>query len=264
MPLSFHVQRQTCQALSTSKGCVANDVPSRRAWTVVPDGQLALPYHSTRSTSPPRTGSLFSSHHAGQHPNVRQSNFTRASQVRPMPPRQLPVSLPPKYLSFSFVARMTKLDLPSRNTFLRSLRYWPMFSGRSQNTGFLIISRAVEMVHFDGSGAEPAGPSNSSWKRKLGVAVCGGGTRGGGCGRIVRTSRGALLGGIRFYGRDPTRPFVDVVAHGFDDLDALARCVRDEWSMVTTRFARLRARPGSIVGPRVLLDVSIHVARHGD
>jgi hypothetical protein len=128
----------------------------------------------------------------------------------------------------------------------------------------LITSRAVEMVHFDGSGAEPAGPSNSSWKRKLGVAVCGGGTRGGGCGRIVRTSRGALLGGIRFYGRDPTRPFVDVVAHGFDDLDALARCVRDEWSMVTTRFARLRARPGSIVGPRVLLDVSIHVARYGD
>jgi hypothetical protein len=82
--------------------------------------------------------------------------------------------------------------------------------------------------------------------------------------RIVRTSRGALLGGIRFYGRDPTRPFVDVVAHGFGDLDALANCVRDEWSMFTTRFARLRARPGSIVGPRVLLDVSIHVARYGD
>src|SRR6195952_4099163 len=123
MPLSFHVTRQTCQALSTSKGWVANDVPSSRAWTVDPDGQLPLPYHSTRSTSPPRTGSLLSSHHAGQQPSVRQSNLTRASQVRPMPPRQLPVSLPPKYLPFSFVARMTRLDLPSRKTLRRSFRY---------------------------------------------------------------------------------------------------------------------------------------------
>ena len=56
-----------------------------------------------------------------------------------------------------------------------------MFSGRSQNTGFLMVSRAVEMIHFDGSGAEPAGPSNSSWKRNAGVAVSGGGTRGGVC-----------------------------------------------------------------------------------
>jgi hypothetical protein len=82
--------------------------------------------------------------------------------------------------------------------------------------------------------------------------------------RIVRTSRGALLGGIRFYGGDPTRPFVDVVAHGFGYLDALANCVRDERSMFATRFARLRAGPGSIVGPRVLLDVSIQVARYAD
>jgi hypothetical protein len=82
--------------------------------------------------------------------------------------------------------------------------------------------------------------------------------------RVVRTSRGALLGGIRFYGRDPARPFVDVLAHDFDDLDALTACVRDEWAMFATRFARLRAAPGSITGSSVLLDVSIHVARYTD
>jgi hypothetical protein len=71
--------------------------------------------------------------------------------------------------------------------------------------------------------------------------------------RVVRTPRGALLGGIRFYGRDSTRPFVEVVAYDFDDLDALRSCVRDEWAVFATRFARLRARPGS--RPRVLDDV---------
>jgi hypothetical protein len=44
-----------------------------------------------------------------------------------------------------------------------------MFSGLSQNTGFLIVSRARATDHFAGSGAEPAGPSNSSWKRNAGI-----------------------------------------------------------------------------------------------
>lgn len=82
--------------------------------------------------------------------------------------------------------------------------------------------------------------------------------------RIVATSRGALLGGIRFYGRDTARPFVEVVAHDFDDLDALRACVHEEWSTFAARFARLRARPGCVAGPKVLLDCSIHLARYGD
>ena len=37
------------------------------------------------------------------------------------------------------------------------------FSGSSQNVGSSIDSRAFATSHFDGSGADPAGPSNSSW-----------------------------------------------------------------------------------------------------
>lgn len=69
----------------------------------------------------------------------------------------------------SLVARSTKLDLPSTKTFSRSLRYWPQNSGRSNPFGFLIGVRFDEIAHLDGSGAEPAGPSNSSWNRKLPV-----------------------------------------------------------------------------------------------
>jgi len=82
--------------------------------------------------------------------------------------------------------------------------------------------------------------------------------------RLVETSHGALLGGIRFYGRDVDRPFVEVVAHDFDELDALRECVHREWSPFATRFARLRARPGTIRGARVLLDQGVHLARYRD
>jgi RimJ/RimL family protein N-acetyltransferase len=82
--------------------------------------------------------------------------------------------------------------------------------------------------------------------------------------RVVETSRGALLGGIRFYGRDVTRPFVEVVGHDFDDLDALRDCVQREWSPFAVRFARLRARPGALRGPQVLLDNGVHLARYRD
>ena len=82
--------------------------------------------------------------------------------------------------------------------------------------------------------------------------------------RGVETSRGALLGGIRFYGRDVSRPFVEVVGHDFDDLDALRDCVHREWSPFAARFARLRARPGTLCGPRVLLDCGVHLARYRD
>jgi hypothetical protein len=59
-----------------------------------------------------------------------------------MPPHHVPCTLPLVYLPLSLVARMTRLALPSRNTCWRSSRYCPMFSGLSQNTGFLIVSRA--------------------------------------------------------------------------------------------------------------------------
>lgn len=82
--------------------------------------------------------------------------------------------------------------------------------------------------------------------------------------RLLRTAAGDLLGGIRFYGRDISRPFIEVVGHGFTDLDALSACVRAEWAEFTPRFLRLHARPGAVSGPKVLLDKSIHVARYRD
>jgi RimJ/RimL family protein N-acetyltransferase len=82
--------------------------------------------------------------------------------------------------------------------------------------------------------------------------------------RSVGSSHGALLGGIRFYGRDVQRPFVEIVAHSFEDMDALCDCVRSEWSMFAPQYLRVRARPGRFAGPKVLLDKSIHVARCRD
>jgi len=80
--------------------------------------------------------------------------------------------------------------------------------------------------------------------------------------RHIRTPRGQLLGGIRFYGQDVARPFVDVLAHSFTDLAALADAVAAEWSPFWVRFIRLQHRPGIINGDNVILDQTIHVARY--
>lgn len=82
--------------------------------------------------------------------------------------------------------------------------------------------------------------------------------------RRIRTSAGALLGGIRFYGRDISRPFVEVVAHSFGDLDRLRDCVAREWAMFTPQFLRVRTKPGRLAGADVLLDVSVYLARYCD
>jgi hypothetical protein len=83
--------------------------------------------------------------------------------------------------------------------------------------------------------------------------------------RIVATPQGELLGGIRFYGRDIGRPFIDVLAHNFDDIDALKACVTREWSDFSIRYLRLRTRPGLLAArPDVILDQSIHVGRYRD
>ena len=80
--------------------------------------------------------------------------------------------------------------------------------------------------------------------------------------RHLRTPRGELLGGIRFSGQDVARPFVDVLAHSFTDLSALADTVAAEWAPFAVRFMRLQHRPGIINGDNVILDQTIHVARY--
>lgn len=83
--------------------------------------------------------------------------------------------------------------------------------------------------------------------------------------RHLRTTRGNVLGGIRFYSRDIARPFVDVLAHSFDDVDALAECVAAEWSAFNVRFLRLRTKPRLLAHrPDVILDKSVHLARCRD
>lgn len=82
--------------------------------------------------------------------------------------------------------------------------------------------------------------------------------------RHVRTPRGSLPGGIRFYGRDISRPFVEVIGHDFDDLDALGGCVASEWARFAPRFLRVRVLPGTLRGPNILLDNTIHAARYRD
>jgi hypothetical protein len=82
--------------------------------------------------------------------------------------------------------------------------------------------------------------------------------------RRICTSSGTLLGGIRFYGRDISRPFVEIIAHSFDDLSRLGDCVRHEWSMFAPPAIRLRTRPGRLNGANVTLDGSVYVARYCD
>jgi hypothetical protein len=82
--------------------------------------------------------------------------------------------------------------------------------------------------------------------------------------RVIRTSHGSLLGGIRFRGRDVNRPFVEIIAHGFDDLHRLRACVREEWSMFRPEYLRLCVRPGRISEQNALLDMSIYVSRYRD
>jgi hypothetical protein len=79
--------------------------------------------------------------------------------------------------------------------------------------------------------------------------------------RNIHTPNGDLLGGIRFYRRDVQRPFVEVIAYGFDSIDRLRDCVRVEWSQFGPTSLRLCARPGRISGAGIRLDQSVYVAR---
>lgn len=80
--------------------------------------------------------------------------------------------------------------------------------------------------------------------------------------RLVRTEHGALLGGIRFYGQDVTRPFVEVATHGFDDLEALRAVVGAEWRFFCPHALRLLLPPGSAPAPDAVLDQTVHAARY--
>ena len=82
--------------------------------------------------------------------------------------------------------------------------------------------------------------------------------------RRVTSSAGTLLGGIRFYGRDIGRPFIEIIAHSFTDLNRMRACVSQEWAVFAPRFLRVRVTPGRLTGSGVVLDESVYAATYCD
>ena len=80
--------------------------------------------------------------------------------------------------------------------------------------------------------------------------------------RHVRTGRGDLLGGIRFFGQDVARPFVEVVAHGLD-LDRLRAVAASEWAAFSPLALRLLVPPAVALPGDAALDMTVHAARMG-
>ena len=79
--------------------------------------------------------------------------------------------------------------------------------------------------------------------------------------RLVRSSRGDVLGGIRFYSRDIGRPFVEIICHTFTELDHLTDCVSTEWAAFGPLWARLHGPAGEQRPPRAILDLTVYAAR---
>ena len=92
--------------------------------------------------------------------------------------------------------------------------------------------------------------------------------------RHVRVGEYSLIGGIRFYGHDIERPFVEVIAHDFagseggatrsgpESLAKLADAVASEWSAFRPFHMRLRVPPNAPVPPSAHVDTHVFVARY--
>ena len=106
------------------------DLPSQvfpldAAWTVVPGGQFTVAVPLEDVDFAVRAGILVHRPERGPEAGRHAIEFDPGFPSVADQPRQLPRSLPLKYWSPSRVARRTRLELPSRNTFRRSSRYMP-------------------------------------------------------------------------------------------------------------------------------------------
>jgi hypothetical protein len=82
--------------------------------------------------------------------------------------------------------------------------------------------------------------------------------------RIISTPKGSLLGGIRFYGGNTARPFVEIVAHDAAlDAGTLAAAAARSWSAFSPPMMRLLLDPRSRPA-RARLDQTVHAARVSD
>ncbi|MCF6444476.1 hypothetical protein [Nereida sp. MMG025] len=82
--------------------------------------------------------------------------------------------------------------------------------------------------------------------------------------RHIRSAEGDLIGGIRFFGGDLTRPFVEVIAHSFDDLTAMARTVSAEWAVFNPRDLRLLVTPETPLPETARIDQHIFAGHRDD
>lgn len=82
--------------------------------------------------------------------------------------------------------------------------------------------------------------------------------------RIVRSGGARLLGGIRFYGGDVARPFIEIVAHDFPDWSRLADCAAAEWAGFAPSHLRLLVAANTSRPPNAHLDMSVFLARTRD
>lgn len=81
--------------------------------------------------------------------------------------------------------------------------------------------------------------------------------------KVIPTPSGALLGGIRFYGQDSTKPFVELLAWtGPIDLPAWRTAITTAWSRFKpTQFRMLAVNQPEFAG--AVIDQSIHAGRAG-
>ena len=92
--------------------------------------------------------------------------------------------------------------------------------------------------------------------------------------RHVRAGDRSMIGGIRFYGHDIGRPFVEVIAHDFTTIESgtarpdaeslakLADAVASEWSAFRPLHMHLCVPPHSPVPPNAHVDTHVFVARY--
>lgn len=82
--------------------------------------------------------------------------------------------------------------------------------------------------------------------------------------RFIECEAGALIGGIRFYGGDLARPFVEIIAHDFEDEKALLDCISVEWATFAPLHFRLLMASGAVLPPFAHVDMTIYAARFRD
>jgi hypothetical protein len=82
--------------------------------------------------------------------------------------------------------------------------------------------------------------------------------------RLIEVGGRRLLGGIRFYGGDVERPFVEIVAHSFEDWDQLRDCVATEWASFAPLDFRTPVTAGAALPEGAHVDMTVFAARYRD